>query len=305
MRAAVSGPCTACYNAAAMLTLRYVLCDVFTDRPLSGNQLAVFTDARRLGADTMQQLARELNLSESVFVLPPGAGGHARIRIFTPTRELPFAGHPTLGAAFVLAAPMQLQSIRLETGAGLVPVQLEREGARIVFGWMSQPVPKIGRFDDERALLAALGVERSLLPIETYDLGPTHLYVHLRSEHEVAGLKPDLRALQALCSQGVNVFARRGPSWKTRMFAPSHGVAEDAATGSAAGPLAIHLLRHGLIESGDTITIEQGAEIGRPSTLYARAHRAPGALEAIERVEVGGSAVVLGRGELTLRDRSS
>src|SRR5690349_11419574 len=150
---------------------RYVVCDVFTDTPLEGNQLGVFTDARELSAEQMQRLARELNYSESTFVLPPSEGGHARMRIFTPQTELPFAGHPTLGTAFVLAAPLQLAEIRLETGMGVVPVTLEREGARIVFGRMSQPVPSVEPFGDEAELLAALGVERSELPIELYDNG--------------------------------------------------------------------------------------------------------------------------------------
>src|SRR5438045_6007969 len=108
-----------------MPTLRFVVVDVFTDTPLAGNQLAVFTDGREVDGRVMQQLARETNFSESVFVLPAEAGGHARMRIFTPTAEIPFAGHPTLGTAFVLAAPLQLIEIRLETGSGIVPVQLE------------------------------------------------------------------------------------------------------------------------------------------------------------------------------------
>src|SRR5438477_1311756 len=117
-----------------MASFRYVVCDVFTDRPLEGNQLAVFTDARGIAEEVLQPLAREINFSETVFVLPPERGGHVRIRIFTPSAELPFAGHPTLGTAFVLAGPLQLIEIVLETGAGLIPVLLEREGARISFG---------------------------------------------------------------------------------------------------------------------------------------------------------------------------
>src|SRR5919109_1150272 len=124
-----------------MLSSRYVVADVFTDTPLAGNQLAVFTDARETPEGLLQRLARELNFSETVFVSPPAAGGHARMRIFTPTTEVPFAGHPTLGTAFVLGGPLQLTEIRLETGAGIVPVRLEREGPRIVFGWMTQPLP--------------------------------------------------------------------------------------------------------------------------------------------------------------------
>src|SRR5947208_2310627 len=144
------------------LTLRYVVIDVFTDTPLTGNQLAVFTDAREIPEEMLQPLAKEMAFSETVFVLPAEAGGHARIRIFTPALELPFAGHPVLGSAFVLAAPMQLAEIRLETGEGIVPVVLEREGARISFGWMSQPVPRWEPFAKADELLALLGVASSL-----------------------------------------------------------------------------------------------------------------------------------------------
>src|SRR6059058_66827 len=143
-----------------MRSYRYVVCDVFTDRPLEGNQLAVFTDARELPEELLQPLARELNLSETVFVLPKEGDGHVRIRIFTPAAELPFAGHPVLGTAFVLAGPLQLEEIRLETGAGVVPVRLERDGNRIVFGRMSQPVPTWEPFPGKAEILAAVGVER-------------------------------------------------------------------------------------------------------------------------------------------------
>jgi trans-2,3-dihydro-3-hydroxyanthranilate isomerase len=278
---------------------RYVLCDVFTDTPLAGNQLAVFTDARGLDGETMQALARELKLSESTFVLPPEQGGHAKVRIFTPTQELPFAGHPTLGTAFVLAAPMQLLEIRLETGMGIVPVRLEREGDRIVFGRMEQPLPEVRPFEAEAELLEALGVERSELPVELYDNGAQHVYVALASENEVAQLRPDLNRLAKLEGVvGVNCFAGSDSRWKTRMFAPGGGVPEDPATGSAAGPLALHLARHGRIAFGDEIEIAQGVEIDRPSTLYARAD---GSAEQVERVEVGGSAVTVARGEFEVR----
>jgi len=275
---------------------RYVLCDVFTDTPLTGNQLAVFTDGRGLDDETMQSIARELKLSETTFVFPAEQGGHAKVRIFTPATELPFAGHPTLGTAFVLAAPMQLLEIRLETGMGIVPVRLEREGARIVFGRMEQPLPSIEPFEPEAELLSALGVQRSELPVERYDNGAQHVYVALGSEDEVARLRPDLNRLAGLEGVvGVNCFAGADGRWKTRMFAPASGVPEDPATGSAAGPLALHLARHGRIAFGDEIEITQGVEINRPSTLYARAD---GSADNVERVEVGGSAVVIARGEL-------
>jgi trans-2,3-dihydro-3-hydroxyanthranilate isomerase len=279
-------------------THRFVVADVFTDTPLEGNQLAVFTDAREISENLLQPLAKEIGFSETVFVYPSEAGGHARIRIFTPAVEVPFAGHPVLGTAFVLAAPLQLVEIRLETGRGVVPVRLEREGARIIFGWMEQPIPSIAPFGgDEAALLAAVGVDRSQLPIEVYDNGIPHHYIALASESAVASLAPNVAALARLGDVAVNCFAGSGRLWKTRMFAPYGGVPEDPATGSAAGPLACHLARHELISFGDEIEISQGAEIGRPSTLYARAE---GTVERIERVEVGGSAVVVARGEFRL-----
>ena len=279
-----------------MRTFRYVLADVFTDVPLAGNQLGVFTDARDLDELTMQALALELGFSETVFVLPPSDGGHARIRIFTPRYELAFAGHPTLGTAFVLAAPLQLGVIALETGAGVVRVALERdESGRIVFGRMSQPVPSVHPFGAERELLQVLGIERSELPVELYDNGAQHVFVAAASEAAVAALAPDLGALTRFGFVGANVFAGADGRWKLRMFSPALG--EDAATGSAAGPLAAHLARHGRIGWGEEIVLSQGAEIGRPSTLHARA---AGAGQEIEAVEVGGSAVVVARGEFRL-----
>ncbi len=278
-----------------MPTLRYVIADVFTDTPLAGNQLAVFTDGRDLDEQTMARLAREMNLSETVFVLPATVeDADVRIRIFTPEVELPFAGHPTLGSAFVLGGPLQKIVIRLETGSGVVPVELERDGPRIVFGWMEQPIPTWNSEANAPAILAALGVESSGLPVERYDLGPGHVYVELGSAAAVAGLRPDIGALGRASTDGVNTFARNGAGWKTRMFAPNSGVVEDPATGSAAGPLAIHLARHGRIAFGEQIEISQGAEINRPSTLFAEVH---GEGDRIDRVRVGGSAVVVARGE--------
>jgi trans-2,3-dihydro-3-hydroxyanthranilate isomerase len=277
-----------------MARFRYVVADVFTDTPLAGNAVAVFTDARGIPEASLQPLARELNLSETVFVLPAEQGGHARIRIFTPRVELPFAGHPTLGTAFVLAAPLQLVEIRLETGAGIVPVRLEREGARIAFGRMEQPIPTWEPYAREAELLAALGVDRSVAPVEVYSVGP-FVYVGIDDPQQLATLTPDLARLEGL-RVGASCFAPEGDRWKLRMWAPAFGVPEDPATGSAAGPLAVHLARHGRIAFGDEIEISQGAEIARPSTLVARAE---GSAERIERVEVGGAAVVVARGEFS------
>jgi trans-2,3-dihydro-3-hydroxyanthranilate isomerase len=276
-----------------MATFRYVFADVFTDVPFAGNQLAVFTDARDIPEEQLQPLAREINFSETVFVYPAAGDGHARIRIFTPALELPFAGHPVLGTAFVLGGPLQLDELWLETGAGIVPVRLERDGSKIVFGWMRQPPVAAEAFERSGDLLGLLGVERSALPVELYRQGPGHVYIELDSPQAVAALRPDSGALLELSPYGTYCFARDGESWKARAFVPAHGVAEDPATGSAAGPLALHLARHGRIEFGDEIEIRQGVELGRPSTLFAVA-RSP------EEVEVGGSAVIIARGEFRL-----
>jgi trans-2,3-dihydro-3-hydroxyanthranilate isomerase len=280
-------------TVARMARFRYVVVDVFSEEPLQGNQLAVFTDAREIPEAQLQRLAREVNFSETTFVYPAEADGHVRVRIFTPAAEVPFAGHPTLGTAFVLAGPLQLVEIRLETGRGTVPVELEREGARITFGRMRQPVPAIAPCERADELLAALGGVEPVLPVESYDNGIRHVYVALGSREAVAALRPELGAIERLGPVGVNCFAGDGARWKTRMFGPGLGVAEDPATGSAAGPLALHLARHGRIAFGDEIELVQGEEIGRRSILYATAH-------AEDDLRVGGSAVIVARGEFQL-----
>ncbi len=275
---------------------RYAIADVFTDAPLEGNQVAVFLDAAGLDDAQMQRTAREMNLSETVFVLSQ-TGADAEIRIFTPTTELPFAGHPILGTAFVLGSEVEGDVVRLRVPAGNVPVTLTREGDRIVFGEMEQPIPTWQAFTGERELFAALGVEGSELPVEAYDNGPVHVCVALPDEDAVATLRPDMGALAALGALNVSCFTGARRRFKTRMFAPGIGVAEDPATGSAAGPLALHLARHGRIGFGEGIEIRQGVEIQRPSVLHARVDGSP---EQIERVAVGGAAVVVARGEYRL-----
>jgi trans-2,3-dihydro-3-hydroxyanthranilate isomerase len=277
-------------------SLRYVVADVFTDTPLTGNQLAVFTDGRDVDDGLMQRLAKEMNFSETVFVLPSDADAHARIRIFTPVAELPFAGHPVLGSAYVLAGPMQLGEIRLETLAGVIPIALEREGAQITFGRMMQPVPQHEPFAETEAVEELLGF-RSQLPVELYHQGPGFAYFGLESKDALAALSPDFGALGRITDYGISCFAGSGTSWKTRMFAPASGVAEDPATGSAAGPLCLHLARHGRVPFGEEIEISQGDEIGRPSKLFARV---TGSADQVESIEVGGSAVIVARGEFKL-----
>ncbi len=275
--------------------LRYVLLDVFTDTPLQGNPLAVFTDARMVPAGQMQAIARELNISESVFALPAERGGDMRIRIFTPASELPFAGHPVLGAGVLIGQALALEELTLETGAGDVQVAVEGANGSAPSGTMSQPLPTWSTYEHRPELLAALGARAGGMPVERYVNGPTHVYVELSDEHEVARLRPDLRALTELGEICVSCFAGAGTAWRTRMFAPALGVAEDPATGSAAGPLAVHLARHGRTRFGEWIEIRQGREIGRPSLLRARAL---GGADRLERVEVAGSAVIIARADL-------
>ena len=272
---------------------RYVVCDVFTDRALEGNPLCVFPDAQGLASGVMQRLARETNHSETTFVLPAERGGDARVRIFTPRHELPFAGHPTLGTAFVLAEMHDRPLVRLELGVGPIDVAISREAGLPKFGWMQQPYPSSAAPDDAEAVLAALGLTRSTLPIQVYQNGPRHVLVGAESSQALSALEPDLRALEQATVAGVGVFSVEGERVTVRYFAPHAGVAEDPATGSAAGPLAVHLLRYGSWASGRELVIEQGQELGRPSRLYARVIEG----ESAPRVEVGGSAVVVARGE--------
>ncbi len=273
----------------------YVVADVFTETPLEGNPVAVFLDAEGIPAERMQRIARELNLSETTFVLPAERDGDVRVRIFTPVNELPFAGHPTLGTAVVLGAESGRDSLLMETAMGTIPFELHRDGDRVRSAGMVQPTPTWDKYEGAVELLAALGIECSTLPVEIYRNGPRHVYVGLESVAALSAVRPDQRALADHLDLATNCFAGQGSHWRMRMFSPAYGVAEDAATGSAAGPLAVHLARHGLVGFDQRIEILQGVEIGRPSTMYATA---AGTGDDIHRVEVSGSVVIVGRGTL-------
>ena len=283
------------------LVREFLIADVFTDTPLEGNQLGIFLDGRGLSHDMMLKATREMNFAETVFFLPPDdPKADAHVRIFTPGGELPFAGHPTLGSAWVLAEILRKQLVTLRTGAGLIPVELERDGGgEVAFGWMSQPIPDWGSYDRTDELLDGLGAtgKTGALPVEWYRNGPLNVYVEIAGEDALAALEPDMQKLgriQVNCS----CFTQTPGGWTTRMFAPALGVKEDPATGSAAGPLAVHLARHGRIEFGQEIEIRQGAQVNRPSALYARADGTP---DSIQRVLVGGRAVVVAQGTYRLR----
>lgn len=270
----------------------YLVVDAFSRRPLEGNPVAVFFGGEDLSADLMQRLAREMNLSEITFVLPPCRGGDARVRIFTPVNELPFAGHPILGTAVALAHERKAHQLRLETTMGVIPVEVsDDEGTALAR--MRQPIPTWEPYEYAGELLAALGTGGCGTPVEVYRNGPRHVFVGLPGVEELSALHPDHRALSRFPDMAANCFAAAGTHWRTRMFSPAYGVVEDAATGSAAGPLAIHLARHGLARYGQDIPILQGVEMGRPSWMRARA---VGAGESVECVEVGGHGTIIARG---------
>src|SRR5258708_3678859 len=280
------------------MSLHFLVVDVFTDTALQGNQLAVFPRADDIAEEMLLPLACEIHFSETVFVMPPVAGGDARLRIFTPGTKLAFAGHPVLGAAVATGRAPGRDVVRLETGAGIVPVELRNLDAGATSGGMAQPVPRSEDFTPTDELFAALGVNGSELPVRVYDNGVRHAFVVLGNPDAVRGVAPDMGRLARVAdSTGVSCRGDAGHHWTTRMFMPAAGIPEDPASGSAAGPLAVHLALHGRIGWGEEITISQGASIGRPSTLLARAE---GSAAGPTRVEVGGSAVVVAEGEFRL-----
>ncbi|MFC4010186.1 PhzF family phenazine biosynthesis protein [Nonomuraea purpurea] len=273
-------------------THEYVVVDSFTDTPLRGNPVAVFFEADDLDAERMQSIGKEMNLSEVTFVLRPKLGGEAHIRIFTPVNELPFAGHPLLGTAIALGERLGRDRLRLETAMGVIDFEVTRAGGRVA-ARMEQPIPTWERFGRAEELLAALGIEGSELPVEIYTNGPRHVFVGLESLEALSRVNPDHRALAAFPDMATNCIAGSGTNWRNRMFSPAYGVTEDAATGSAAGPIAVHLARHGRAEYGQWIDILQGVEMGRPSLMRARAE---GARDRVTSVRVEGAGVTVARG---------
>ena len=307
-----------------MRRYRFLQLDVFTGHPFGGNQLAVFTAPDDLSDVEMQDIAREMNFSETTFVLPASdPRALRRVRIFTPATELPMAGHPVIGTTFALASDgvirvSDVSPIRLQLGVGTVAIDLLFEADTLCFAWMHQPLPAFSAWTGDRAILAAaLCLDEAdlatALPIESGSSGVPFLYVPLASREALgraragAGL-PDLLA-EVGESAGAYLFAWEpalsGPvaAW-SRMFAPAMGIVEDAATGSAAGPFGVYLVRHGLARpdaDGDAhARIEQGVEMGRPSRLSVTVTMGAG---TVQDVRVGGEAVVVAEGELFLPDR--
>ncbi|MCM3876917.1 MAG: PhzF family phenazine biosynthesis protein [Thermoanaerobaculia bacterium] len=307
------------------MKVSFVTCDVFTDRPFTGNQLLVVPDARGLTTALMQAVAREINYSESTFVLPPKDPAHAYLqRTFVPVKELPYAGHPTVGTAIVMAAlgriaadaPDGVVPVTIEVGFGPLGLELLKADGRVSRVRMEQGKPvwkePVTGDDVKGQIAAALGVPfdalHASLPPQAVGTGNTFLMVPLASVEAVSSALADTRMLNHLERElgvtGLFFFAidESGgkPRLRARMFAPGAGVPEDPATGSAAGPVGVYLALHGAVPGGVALgrgrfTIDQGIEMGRPSELDVTVLVENGRPSGV-RVE--GGAVLMMRGEI-------
>ena len=298
---------------------RVITADVFTDMMFGGNQLAVFTDAHGLSDATMQAIAREMNLSETVFVLPAESPrGTRRLRIFTPGRELPFAGHPTVGSAFVLTATGEVRldgevtRIVFEEGVGPVEVTVRAEAGRPVFCQLSAAkLPEFGPAPpSDEALASVLSVELDdIVQAEraprACSCGVPFLFVTVRDVDALAHARINVekweRHLAPDWATEIYVIAHEPGSAnvRARMFAPAMGITEDPATGSAAAALAGYLAPPTAPDGVLRWTVKQGIEMGRPSTIFVEADVVSGAISAIR---VGGASVLVSAGELTIAD---
>ncbi len=294
--------------------------DVFTDRPFAGNPLCVVPDGRGLTSEQMQAIAKEMNLSETTFVLPPtDPKADYWMRIFTPAKEIPFAGHPSIGTAFVLARQGRillrepLTRIHQQVGIGTLPLEIEVTGRRPGRIIMTQGTPAFaGTMRDVASVAAALGIEAALLavsplPIQAVSTGLQHLMVPLPDLRTLRALRPNFASLDRLLTEagalGCYAFTLETGSAevlaRARMFAPGAGVPEDPATGSAVGPLGAYLAVHGVLpRDRRTLVVEQGIEMGRPSRMWVEVEREAAGLPV--GVRVGGTAVPVISGTIHL-----
>jgi trans-2,3-dihydro-3-hydroxyanthranilate isomerase len=290
-------------------TIHFV--DVFTERALAGNQLAVVLDAEGIPGDVMQRLAKEMNISETTFVLAPyDPANVARVRIFTPGAELPFAGHPTIGTAWVLftegLVPAGTLEFALEEGVGPVLVRAER-GEGLLRFWMTHPTVSFGKIlPDRAAAAAAIGLSEADLvpevPIQVASTGVPFVFVALRDAQAVdAAVSENERLGKAFGLEGVFMFAALGENrLYSRMFSPHVlDIREDPATGSASGPLGAFAVKYALVPRASHVSIvsEQGTKMGRQSFVHIKlAYPPDGDLPSL--IEVGGSVVPTLKGEL-------
>lgn len=299
-----------------MPQLRYHLVDVFTTEPFGGNQLAVFMDGRGVSGELMQRIAREMNLSETTFILPPDdPANNFKVRIFTPGRELPMAGHPTVGTTFVLGHQKLIDvsgatgSIILEEGVGPINVTYTVENGLPGLVKMQQRLPVFGAIYEDRAAAAAMlsltADDLDSTPIQVVSCGVPFLFVPVRSLRAVQNIRfrIDLyeRVREETGTGEIFVFTREtlhpDSTVHSRMFAPGLGIGEDPATGAASGPLGCYLVEYGLAD-GRHMVSEQGFEMGRPSIIEIEIERDGG---EYKRVVIGGRSVYMGEGTLHIR----
>ena len=295
---------------------RYYICDVFTDTRFGGNQLAVLPQAERLPAQQMQQIAREFNFSETTFVFPAKAGHTRHVRIFTPTREIPFAGHPNIGTAFVLASTGEFGEIKssftvtFEEDAGLVSIAIQASDGKIASCELTAPqAVSFGKALPVELVAAAISVDAKDVVTKTHapqvtSVGLPFVMVELKDRSALERARVSMNGFDALAAQGVmpDVYlyahANDGFDIRARMFAPLSGVPEDPATGSANCALAGLLAHHSPQPNGSFVwRIAQGVEMGRPSTLIARAEKKDG---VIQTTRIGGASVLVSEGFLYL-----
>ncbi len=302
--------------------LKFYQADVFTEDPFGGNPVAVFPDAHGLADHQLQQIAREMNLSETVFVLPPtDQAAVVRLRIFTPTQEIPFAGHPVLGTFYVLAqlglvaATDGITRVMQECNIGLFPVELYAQDGELTRVVMTQPKPEflgpVDAMEDVYKVAGALGLAKYAItdmkwPIEVVSTGLPVLIVPVRTLTAVRSIQPNASAIMDICSRfganGIMVFTtmtvQPSSTVHARMFAPSIGILEDPATGSASGALGAYLVQKGVVDVAPTtdIVVEQGYEIERPSQIFVRVESDD---DIIKTVKVGGQCVMVVEGTLT------
>lgn len=285
--------------------------DVFTERPLAGNQLAVVLNAEGIPGDVMQRIAKEMNISETTFVLAPeDPGNAARVRIFTPGAELPFAGHPTIGTAWVLytegLVPGGELEFTLEEGIGPIRVR-GVSGTNGLRFWMTHPTVSFGNVISERAkAAAALGLTEGDLygdvPIQVASTGVPFVYVALRDAHAVDSAVSEKDRLASAFSEGVFLFAPLGDNrLYSRMFSPHVlDIPEDPATGSGSGPLGAFAVKYGIVLRSARVSIvsEQGTKMGRQSFIHIELAYPPEG-DIPSRIEVGGSVEPTLKGELS------
>ena len=302
--------------------LQFYQADVFTDEPFGGNPVAVFPDADGLTDEELQRIAQEMNLSETVFVFPPtDPAAVVKVRIFTPTQEIPFAGHPVIGTFFVLGSLGRLTlrepvtRVLQECNLGLFPVDIHSHDGVIERVVMAQPSPEfLDVIDEPEALFAiarSLGITKSAItesrfPVQVVSTGLPVIIVPVRTLTAVRSIVPDVAAIAELSQQyganGMMVFStmtvEQSSSVHTRMFAPLIGIVEDPATGSASGALGAYLVQHGVVDirPETEITAEQGYEIDRPSRILIQVNSDD---DAIQGVMVGGESILVVEGTLS------